>query len=448
LYFCSEIKDFGMIKPQILIAAAGSNSGKTTVTLGLLRALRERGLRVQPFKCGPDYIDPKYHQLASGEESVNLDGWFASPEHLRQVYATYGAEAEVLVTEGVMGLFDGYDRMKGSSAELALQLGVPVLLVVNARSTAYSVAPLIYGYRHFHPEVKVLGVLFNQVASENHYRLLAQACQDAGVECLGYLPRMKEIELPSRHLGLTLESQYLFESYSLQIAQQLERTADLDRMLQLYAQELVPAEPPLSVQKCSCTEHLRIAVAKDEAFNFCYRENLDVLRRYGSVTFFSPIKDTTLPEADFIYLSGGYPEYYLQELSQNQSMRTALREYVEGDGRLLAECGGMMYLCESIVGMDEATYPMVGVLPMQATMEHMRLHLGYRSFIYQGKCYKGHEFHYSSLVPSAQTPPSLATLYDARGKATDTAFYAYKQVRAGYTHLYWGEETPFGLWDV
>ena len=192
------------MKPQLLIGAATSGSGKTTFTMGLLRALHKRGLRVQPFKCGPDYIDTQFHTLAADHESVNLDTWMASNTHVQHLYNKYGDGADVCVTEGVMGLFDGYQRMQGSSAEIARLLNIPVVLIVSARSTAYSVAPLIYGFKHFNPAVKIAGIVFNQVSSPSHFAYLREACVDAGVECLGYLPMTEGLKIPSRHLGLTL----------------------------------------------------------------------------------------------------------------------------------------------------------------------------------------------------------------------------------------------------
>ena len=191
---------------SFLIGAATSNSGKTTFTMGLLRALRDRGLKVQPYKCGPDYIDTMFHEMASGRESVNLDTYMASDEHVKEVFKRYGEDADVHIVEGVMGLFDGYDKSKGSSAEIAMLLDIPVILVVNAKSVAYSVAPLIYGFKHFNPKLKIAGVVFNMVASENHYTFLKQACEDAGVPCLGYMLRNRDLIIPGRHLGLTIEA--------------------------------------------------------------------------------------------------------------------------------------------------------------------------------------------------------------------------------------------------
>lgn len=436
-------------KPQILIGAASSGSGKTTLTLGLLRAIRNRGLKVQPYKCGPDYIDTKYHTLAAGEESVNLDSYLASDAHLQSIYASYGASADVCVTEGVMGLLDGYDRMRGSSGEIARLLRIPVVLVVNARSAAYSVAPLIYGFKHFCKDVHLAGVIFNMVGSTAHYASLQEACRDAGVECFGYLPRQKEIEIPSRHLGLTLDERFAFDAFADRIAALVEEHIDVDKLLSLLPGEEAAdsdSAPLGDAPQALTVPAMKIAVARDEAFNFMYRENIDRLQRMGQVTFFSPLKDAALPQADWVYLPGGYPECYLSQLSDNHAMLQSVAAYVEKGGKLLAECGGMMYLCRSITGMDGKRYPMVGVLPQDATMEGMKLKMGYRNFVYNGVPVHGHEFHYSRIVPADDGLPSVAELFSAKGMKVDTPLYRYKNVIAGYTHLYWGEMDVLSLW--
>ena len=434
------------MQSQILIGAASSGSGKTTLMLGLLRALRNRNLKVQPFKCGPDYIDTKYHSLAAGEESVNLDSYLASESHIEHLYSTYGKEADVCVTEGVMGLFDGYNGMQGSSAEIAKILNIPVVLVVNAKSTAYSVAPLIYGFKNFCKDINVAGVIFNMVASPTHYEYLLQACKDAGVECLGYLPKQKEIEIPSRHLGLTLDEKFAFDAFADKIAALVEEHIDLDRLLECSAFKMNCHSRLGQQSVCNSAMTHQIAIARDEAFNFIYRENIAQLQRLGDVTFFSPIHDKELPQADLVYLPGGYPEFYLSQLSGNKTMLQSIKEYVERGGKLLAECGGMMYLCHSITGMDGISYPMADVLAQRATMDNMKLKLGYRNFTYNDIQMRGHEFHYSRIVPQDDPLLSVAELYTAKGLKTDTPLYRYKNVIAGYTHLYWGEMNIFDLW--
>lgn len=218
---------------SFLIGGATSNSGKTTFTMGLLRALRNRGLNVQPFKCGPDYIDTMFHRIASGNESVNIDTFMASPEHVRNLFKEYSKGADMAVVEGVMGLFDGYDAWHGSSAEISVLLHLPVVLIVNAKSTAYSVAPLIYGFKNFNKDMCLAGVVFNNVASEKHYAFLSSACRDAGVECLGYLPRNTELAIPGRHLGLTVSEEENMNRIIDIAAREIEKHVDIDRILSL-----------------------------------------------------------------------------------------------------------------------------------------------------------------------------------------------------------------------
>lgn len=439
-----------MHQSSFLIAAANSNSGKTTVTMGLLRALTNRGLKVQPFKCGPDYIDTMFHEMASDCESVNLDTFMASGEHVRHIYAEYGAYKDCRVVEGVMGLFDGYDKLRGSSAEIAMLLDIPVILVVNAKSVAYSVAPLIYGFKHFDKRMRIAGVIFNMVASENHYSFLRSACEDAGVECLGYIPRNERLVIPSRHLGLTITAAKETEELIALAAQEVEAHIDLDRLLELTtvatgksadtdklldnSREDWPEELPFDLEINRSTSPLRtIAIAQDEAFNFTYRANIDVLRRKYRVIPFSPLRESCIPQCDSLYLPGGYPELFADELAENVTMRRSIKAFAERGGEIFAECGGFMYLCKDIDGKE-----MCGVFPFRATMEGARLHLGYRTDA-DGK--RGHEFHYSHICEETLTDEITVerTQKTAKGKPVDTAIYHYRNVTAGYTHWYWAE---------
>ena len=431
------------MKPQLLIGALHSGSGKTTFTMGILRALQRQGLQVQPFKCGPDYIDTRFHALAAGRESVNLDTWLASERHVRDLYARYGADADVCVVEGVMGLFDGYDRMAGSSAAIARLLDIPVVLVVGARSMAYTVAAQLHVMKTFLPGLRLAGVVFNQVSSENHFRFLAQACEDAGLRCFGWLPKVPDLEIPSRHLGLTLAAGQEMERWIDRAADLVTRCLDLPALLE--AVRVAAAEAPAVASAAPGT--LRIAVARDAAFNFTYRENLSRLSQLGQVRFFSPLAGDALPEADLVYLPGGYPELFAAELSSRRETMQQLRDYAESGGRILAECGGMIYLSRAIEGVEGGPYPLCGVLPFSATMDGARLHLGYRRLVdAAGREWRGHEFHYSA-VTAPDALPSVAQQYDARGGAVATPLYRYKNVIAGYTHLYWGETGVLNLWD-
>ena len=449
-----------------LIAAASSNSGKTTITMGILRALRNRGLRVQPFKCGPDYIDPMFHSMASGNDSVNLDTWMASPGQMAKMFRTYAKGADVCVVEGVMGLYDGYDKWHGSSGEIATMLDMPVILVINAKSAAYSVAPLIYGFKNApiipcedgtRKPVNIAGVIFNMVASESHFKYLKEACDDIGVPCFGYVAKNPALVVPSRHLGLTITAKEETERLIQLAAEELERGVNIEYLfneeLGMKNEELLLSRPipiPSSNNAISLDEKTNhssfliphsslksVAIARDEAFNFIYRNNIDVLRSMGEVRFFSPLRDKELPECDLLYLPGGYPELFADTLAKNERMRQSIKEYAERGGHIYAECGGFMYLCNRI---DDA--PMCGVFPFEATMEGARLHLGYRMMERDGHIIKGHEFHYSCIKPIAEMPDCITVeqgQHNAKGTPVDTAIYHYKNVTAGYTHWYFSD---------
>ena len=437
------------MKPQLLIGALNSGSGKTTFTMGLLRSLQRQGLQVQPFKCGPDYIDTKFHSMATGNESVNLDTWLASKEHVSKIYRKYGCAADVCVIEGVMGLFDGYDKMMGSSAEIAMLLEVPVVLVVNARSTAYTVAAQIYGVKHFCPELKLAGVVFNYVASDSHFSFLKDACRDAGVECFGYIPKSDSIEVPSRHLGLSIEMEEIMNRQIDRAADLVSSFLDIERMLDCCRSYMADADTVDIVESNTPNKSVTIAVAKDAAFNFIYRENIAQFRKKGNVVFFSPLDGDRLPHADLVYLPGGYPELFAEQLQQQCGLIEDLKDFAENDGKIFAECGGMIFLSNGIVDADGGKrHRFCGVLPFECTMRNARLHLGYREIVDgNGRHWRGHEFHYSNIADSANVPASVAKQYNRNGEEVTTSLFRYKNVIAGYTHFYWGEEDILKLWE-
>lgn len=454
--------------PQFLIAAPTSGSGKTTVSRGLMALFVKKGLKVQPFKCGPDYIDTKYHEVVCGRLSINLDTFMASQEHVSSLYARYSADADVAVVEGMMGMYDGYDRDRGSSAEVARLLGIHVVLVVDAKSAAYSMAPLLSGFINFRPDIRIAGVIFNRVGSLRHYRMLQEVCEDLNVTCLGYLPKQKELEQESRHLGLDFSRSKETEGLDM-LAGLLEEHVDWELLLSTTGRPLptaaVEEKPVLSEPG-----KLHISVARnEESFSFLYAEHLDILRRMGTVTFFNPEQDRAIPqETDLLYLPGGYPENRLEELAGARLARESIRSYIEAGGRTLAECGGMIYLSQSVLSDGDTDggsagscvgnigNEMVGVLPFSITNERKRrkLTLGYRQFNYNGWRLKGHEFHYTQFaVPEADgkeggacsLPPSIAQVYNAKGGKVTTPVFRYKNLIASYTHLYWGEVDVMAL---
>ena len=410
----------------LLIAAPTSGCGKTTFTIGLLRALRDRGLSVQPFKCGPDYIDTKFHERVCGRPSINLDTFMASQEHVSNLFQHYGADADVCVVEGMMGLFDGYDRDHGSSAEIARVLGIPVVLVVDARSAAYSMAALLSGFINFRKDIRIAGVIFNKVGSARHQAMLQQVCDDLQLPCFGYLPKTTALEQGSRYLGLDFSEQ----TDSHQLATWVEENVEVDKLITQSRNSSDTSDT--SNTMISLASSLLVA-RNAESYSFIYQENLD---RFQHVRFFDP--ETEVPDfsgIDLLYLPGGYPEKHVAALTANEACRKTIRAYAESGGRIVAECGGMMYLCENIVT-DEETYPLCGVLPytITARTSDRRLSLGYRRFVLDGKEYRGHEFHYTQFL--GELPPSVTQVYNAKGEPVPTPVLRYKNVLASYTHLY------------
>ncbi|RZK61735.1 MAG: cobyrinate a,c-diamide synthase [Hymenobacter sp.] len=429
-------------KSQFLLAAPSSGSGKTTLTLGLLRALARRGLAVQPFKCGPDYLDTHHHSQAAGRPSLNLDLFMASPAHARATYACATHAADVAVVEGVMGLFDGADRMQGSSAAVAELLDLPIVLVVNAKAMAYSVAPLLFGFKHFYPGIRLVGAIFNFVNTASHYQFLQEACADVGVEALGYLPSRPEFAIPSRHLGLSIDAEIQQEAVVEALADLLPQTVDLDRLLALTTQP-APVLLPSPVEGPPPATRPRIAVARDAAFTFTYHQNLQVLAEFGEVSYFSPLADAALPPGtDFLYLPGGYPELFAEALSANGPMLASIAAYCAAGGAAYAECGGLMYLGTSIIAANGHAFPMAAVLPCTTSMENAKLTLGYRTVEWNGLTLKGHEFHYSQLTDHGLMPEP-AHITSAREIAVPVQLYRQGKVLASYVHLYWGENKEF-----
>ena len=406
--------------PQFMIAAPASGSGKTTVSIGLMQCLAQRGLKVQPFKCGPDYIDTKFHQKVCNAPSYNLDSFFAAPDHIRNLYAEHSQNADICIVEGMMGLFDGYSRSRGSAAEIASILNLPVVLVVDAKSTAYSLAPLLKGFRDFSREVNIIGVIFNKVGSPKHRKMLEEVCQDINLEALGFIPKAKEAENKSRYLGLDFSAMQMAES----AAKLIEGNVDIDRLIALTERPV----PEFSNTQTIKDKHKILVARNEESFSFIYQEHLDL---WNNVEFFNPEEGKEIPQdTDLLYLPGGYPEKHLETLSKCRKTMESIRRFAEEGGKILAECGGMMYLCKSIIA-DNGEYPMCGVLPYSVTARTVdrKLCLGYRSLNINGLEIKGHEFHYTRF-----TDPQ-----------PESSVIRIKNTIASYTHLYWGDKDIFDI---
>ena len=414
----------------LVIAGTASSSGKTSVALGVMAALRRRGLSVQAFKVGPDFIDPGLHGLATGRDGQNLDGWMLSRETNLDIFARAAHGVDVAVVEGVMGLYDGASPTAeaGSTAEMAKWLGLPVLLVVDAGAMARSAAALVQGFVSFDPQLSFVGVVFNKVGSKRHGALLTQAVgpvaqQLPGARVWGFLPKRAEVALPSRHLGLVTAQETIDPEGSMTaLARWVEESLPLDAILAV----LPDKNPPLPVVEADqIAPEVRLAVARDAAFCFHYAENLRLLQAAGAeLAFFSPMKDRRLPEqVHGLYLGGGYPEAHAFELANNARMRREVAAFCASGRPVLAECGGFMYLMQSLETLNGQVFPMCGVFPLRAAMTARRTALGYRQIVSTrqsllgpaGTTLRGHEFHYSAIPEPAYDQASMFTVTDRDG---------------------------------
>ncbi|WP_272701036.1 cobyrinate a,c-diamide synthase [Desulfovibrio sp. Fe33] len=435
-----------------VIAGTHSGCGKTSISLGLMASLARRGVRVQPFKNGPDFIDPGHHALACAVDGVpvpshNLDGWILDEAANFDIFNRYAAGSDVAVIEGGMGLFDGISGTgeAGSTAQLAKILGLPVILVVDARSMARSAAALVAGYADFDPEVTIAGVIFNRVGSASHAELLREAMTLVpDVPVLGVLGRDDSIATPSRHLGLVTPEQDAPDLSRYQrLADWVETGLDPDAILARLPD--ITAVPPF--EPVPQLPRVTIGLARDNAFCFYYEENLRLLREAGArLVEFSPIADARLPEhLDGLYLGGGYPELYAFELGQNTRMRRDIKEFCESGRPVYAECGGFMLLMNDIIT-GRGRYAMTGVYPVRAEMNERFRALGYREIATReatilgpaGTVARGHEFHYSSLQEDG-APDALHPVYSMsgrKGRIDAPEGFVTRNTLGSYVHLH------------
>lgn len=463
---------------SIIVAAPHSGSGKTTVTLGIMECFKRRGLAVAPFKVGPDFIDPGYHRLVCGRPSINLDGWMCGEGFVRETFAYHTQDADIAVIEGVMGLFDGIGGTSdaGSTAEIARLIGAPVILVVDAKSQARSAAALVSGFAGFDARVNIAGVIFNNVGSDNHGRVLREAVETSlpAVKVLGCIPRDEKLLLPSRHLGLvTVEENPLTAEFLERLAVVVEQRVDVNEVVNVGA-SLCGCPKPGRTRRTAPTEsQIRIAVARDEAFCFVYDDNLRLLREAGAeIVEFSPLADEKLPEwISGIYLPGGYPELFADRLAANDGIKRAVREAIEAGMPVYAECGGLIYLTQGVVSDVGAQHgvrgqaltfdkpvkcqgltPLVGIFPVTIRMLPKRKALGYREvelsadsiFGPAGRVARGHEFHYSEI---GEMPSNVERLYrvSRQGQELGMEGYRYRNCLATYVHLHFGSNPAIAL---
>ncbi|MBF0477152.1 MAG: cobyrinate a,c-diamide synthase [Deltaproteobacteria bacterium] len=439
--------------PRILIAGTNSGVGKTSVTLALVGALRQRGLRVQTFKVGPDYLDPTYLARASGRPCYNLDGWMMGRDYVRDLFARQAALADISVIEGVMGLFDGSDpvSIEGSTAQIAAWLHAPVVLVVNVHGLARSIAPLVKGFAEFDPEVTIRGVIANKCGTERHQVHLARSLAACDLPPLtAAIPRDAFPALPSRHLGLvTADHRNLSDEIIQRLGRVLDTPGTIETMIKLADQapdmEALAVSPGINPRP----DPVRLGLADDAAFHFYYQDNLDALEAAGcDLIRFSPLHDASLPEGlAGLYLGGGYPEEYAAKLAANQTMIQAVRDFARSGRPIYAECGGLMYLSQGITLRDGRRPALTGLLPQGTRMLDRLKALGYVEVTLTrdsllgraGDRLRGHEFHYSELDDPAAEVAGWEQIYVTRKPGSDTTGREGRQqgrVLVSYVHLH------------
>jgi cobyrinic acid a,c-diamide synthase len=437
---------------RLVIAGTHSGVGKTTLTVGLIDALRRRGLTVQPFKVGPDYIDPSYHTLAAGRPCRNLDTWMLPPERVLSSFTGAAASADFSLIEGVMGLYDGsdYDAESGSTAEVAKLLEAPVILVLDAGKLARSAAAVALGYQRFDKDVPLAGFIVNRVAGASHGHGVAAAVEQAtGLPVLGWLPREAQLQVSERHLGLIPTAEPgRWQEFSRAAGEAVARHLDLDRLLAVGQAAGLPGDGRPAACPTANGDRPVIAVARDESFHFTYEDNLDLLRGAGAdVVFFSPLYDESLPNRTAgVLLSGGFPEVYAGKLAANRTLHAALRAAHQRGMPIYAECGGLMYLTEAIRDGEGTAHPMVGLLPGRCVMGG-RLTLGYRVarsagaswFLGTGESVHGHEFHYSTWEDRPEELPPAYFLLPRSGTGAAVPEGArVGSLWASYVHVHFG----------
>jgi cobyrinic acid a,c-diamide synthase len=446
--------------PRILIAGAQSGSGKTTLTLGVVAALRRRGVKVQTFKVGPDYLDPTWLGAASGRPCYNLDGWMGGRDYMERLFRRVTQDADVAVIEGVMGLFDGAQGsgLSGSSAEVARWLQTPVVLAVNAHGMGQSIAPVVAGFAGFEEGVSVRGVIANHCGSDNHRAILCDALTASGQPGLiGAVPRGGLPELHTRHLGLVTADPA--RNCSAEVLEKFEtageRYVDMEAILNIARS--APPLPPRSIrpekEEALPGRTVYLAVARDEAFHFYYQDLFDELeQRNCDVVSFSPLRDPSLPAGiDAVYLGGGYPEVFAETLAANEDMLHSLRQFARTGRPVYAECGGLIYLSEALTTGEGKRYPLLGILPAETRMLDRRKRLGYvevrlREDTLWGKAgdrIRGHEFHYSELISNASVRGGWSVAYDVNAHRglhglPEGFYHQHSRVLASYVHLHLG----------
>lgn len=474
---------------SITIAGTNSGCGKTTISTGIMAALVDMGFKVQPFKVGPDYIDPMFHTFITGNPSRNLDTWILDEKTVREIYTKNSWKADISIVEGVMGFYDGFGgtSILGSTAHVSKVINSPVVLVVNGEGASLSIVPLIKGFMDFCKEVDIRGVIINGVNSEGHYQLLKNSIEKLlPIEVLGYMPFIKDCEIKSRHLGLIPQGEICdLKAKMNKLSTQVKKTIDIEKLLKISQEsfqtvnvngsgneeqkvlnkevkntiELSASISPSTMKREESKNWIgvRIAVAKDNAFNFYYRDNLEFLESMGvELAYFSPLKDKELPEEIHgLYIGGGYPEVFGKELSNNRAIRENIKSVIKNGLPTYAECGGLMYLGESIYDRELNCFEMVGVIPLSTKMTDRLRRFGYVDIEVtdsnvvskKGDKIRAHEFHYSHVEMTKEVPTCFRVLKsrpDMPIKEWNCGYKVYNLI-AGYPHIHFLSNKSFAM---
>jgi cobyrinic acid a,c-diamide synthase len=438
------------VTPAFLVAGTHSGVGKTTLAFTLMALLRKEGHAVQPFKIGPDFIDSGYHRLATGRDSINLDLWMMGWPGVEESFRRYSSKADISILEGMGGLFDGKNgTVLGSSADIAKRLNVPVILVMDIWGMTVTTGAILNGIMGFDRQVRLGGILLNRAGSRGHFEMVMKSLKPVlRKKVLGYLLRSPDFEIPERHLGLkTLEENKKAPRILRAAVQSAFKTIDVQKLMRVQKKigtRFIASKDAIHAASTKTIPQIRIGIAKDPAFCFYYSENLRMLREAGAELIpFSPLKDKRLPRVDGLYLGGGYPESFSRELAANQEMRRAILEKIREGLPVYAECGGLMYLSQSLTGFDGKTYPMVGALPLRVRMDQDRLTIRYieakttqdNLLGPKGTVVRGQEFHQSRIISSLYRGKPVYRAGTSTGEKFAEGFQLFNFL-ASYFHLH------------
>jgi cobyrinic acid a,c-diamide synthase len=434
---------------KLLIGGTSSGVGKTTIALGIMAALKERNLKVQPYKVGPDYIDTSYHTFITKQVSRNLDSYMLNDECIKYIFNKVSKDKDVSIIEGVMGLYDGYgtDINDCTSSYMSKLLKSPVILVIDGRAVSTSAAAMVLGFKEIDKKVNLKGVIVNNVKTESHFNLIKDSIKKyCEVEVLGYFPPNQNFELPSRHLGLipTEEMEKLEHKFK-DLGKEIEKYIDIDRLIELSESDEIDSSFEIKFKYKNLVNNKTLAVAYDKAFNFYYEDNLELIKEIGvNIVKFSPLYDKELPQCDYVYIGGGFPEIFAKELEANKSMKKSIMEAHNNNIPIYAECGGLMYLGQKLVDLESQEFEMVGIFKGKSIMTNSLKRFGYsigeakedNILCKKGQAIKGHEFHHSEFVTNEKCVYTMKKERNGEILKEWQGGYSKKNTLATYLHVH------------